>query len=267
MSWWTRKGEYATKLREQQELLLRKVVRRWGDLLLHVYDQGASSGTWLRVLEELRVPFVIRWNKGHMFFDAEGVKKKLWEVGRGKKYLFHKEIQSLLTGQKMSCDLWWTPIRHEAYEQKLFLVKVRIMKDVFYLVTNVRVKTEEQAWELARAYRRRWQIELVFRYNKSELALESPRVYAVETRLKLLGIVTLVYAFLLHLIFSAMKPLIETLLRLKCHRTGLRHQKALVPLYRLRWAISRLWNDCRPTLGPLLAPTPATLQALRTRRC
>src|SRR5215831_1300492 len=46
MSWWTNKGDYAIKLREQQELLLRKVVRKWGDLLLHIFDQGASSGAW-----------------------------------------------------------------------------------------------------------------------------------------------------------------------------------------------------------------------------
>jgi hypothetical protein len=36
----------------------------------------------------------------------------------------------------------------------------------------VRVQRADQAWELVFAYRRRWQIELSFRYEKSELALE-----------------------------------------------------------------------------------------------
>lgn len=266
MSWWTKKGDYATKLREHQEKLLRQVVRQWGDLPLHIFDQGASSGPWLHVLEELRVKFVIRWNKGHLFFDATGVEKKLWEIGRGKKYLSHKEIYDLFTGQKMPCDIWWAPLRHGDYTQQLYLVKVRIPKGVMYIITNERIRTEGQAWEIVFAYRRRWQIELVFRYNKSELALESPRVFGMENRLKLLGIVTLVYAFLLDLIFSDHQELVKKVLLLKCHRTGSRCREVLVPLYRLRWALSRLWDDCRPTLGPLLAPTAATLQALAARR-
>jgi len=267
MNWWTTKGEYATKLRTQQEVLLRRVVRQWGDQLLHVFDQGASSGPWLQVLEDLRVNFVIRWKKGHEFIDASGVKKKLWEIGRGKKYLAHQVIEHLGSGYKMPCDLWWAPLRHDACRQQLYLVKARVPKGVMYIVTNMTIKSEEQAWEVFFAYRRRWQIELAFRYNKSELAMESPRVFGLENRLKLLGIVTLIYAFLLDLLFSDHQRLIEKVLRLKCHRTGSRCQEALVPLYRLRWALSRLWDDCRPTLGLLLAPTPGTLQALATRRC
>lgn len=266
MSWWTRRGEEATGLREQQEKLLRRVVRQWGNQLLHIFDQGASSGPWLRVLEELRVSFVIRWNKRHEFIDVAGVRKKLWEIGRGKKYRAHKEIRDLSTGQKMPCDIWWASVRHEASQQQLFLVKVRVKAGVMYLVTNQRIKTEEQAWEIVFAYRRRWQIELAFRYNKSELAMESPRVSKLEYRLKLLGIVTLVYAFLLELIFAEHRELVEHILRLKCHRTGSRCRESLVPLYRLRWAISRLWDDARPSPGPLLAPTAATLQALVSRR-
>jgi hypothetical protein len=126
------------------------------------------------VLEKLQVSFEIRWKKGHYFYDVEGVKKKLWQIGRGKKYLAHKEMRDLHTGQKMPCDIWWAPVRHEAYTQQLSLVRVRAKNEVMYIVTNVRVKTEAQAWEIVFAYRRRWQIELAFRYNKSELALESP---------------------------------------------------------------------------------------------
>jgi transposase len=266
MSWWTTKGDYATKLREHQEKLLRQVVRQWGDVLLHIFDQGASSGPFLQVLEEFRVKFVIRWKKGHEFSDATGVKKKLWKIGQGKKYFAHKMINDLCTGEKMPCDIWWAPVRHEASEQQLYLVKARVKKGVMYIVTNMTVRTEEQAWEIVFAYRRRWQIELTFRYNKSELAMESPRVYGMENRLKLLGIVTLVYAFLLELIFSDHRELVEQILRLKCHRTGSRCSEALVPLYRLRWAISRLWDDCRPVPGLFLAPTPDTLRALATRR-
>ena len=45
MSWWTKKGDYATKLREQQERLLRRVVRQWGDLLLPVFGKASIRRT------------------------------------------------------------------------------------------------------------------------------------------------------------------------------------------------------------------------------
>jgi hypothetical protein len=135
------------------------------------------------------------------------------------------------------------------------------------LITNERVLTEAQAWEIFFAYKRRWQIETSFRFGKCELAMESPRLWSRDNRLKLLGMVLLVYAFLLFLLEDVYTDQVQALLRLKCHRTGKRSQEALVPLYRLRWALSRLWNDCRPILGSLFPPNLETLQALALLRC
>ena len=61
---------------------------------------------------KLRVTFVIRWIKKHIFFDHEGNEKKLWEIGRGKRYLAHKHIRDTTSGLKIACDLWWRPVRH-----------------------------------------------------------------------------------------------------------------------------------------------------------
>ncbi len=267
MSWWTTKGEDAIRIREQEEQLLRRCVRQWGDSLLHIFDRGYASGPWLRVLQSFRVPFVIRWKKGLFFLDPKGEEKKLWQIGMGKKYLAHKEVRDPHTGEKMPCDIWWTPLWHHAYTYQLYLVKVRVRKKVWYLITNERVRTEQQAWEIVFAYRRRWQIETSFRYGKSELAMESPRLWSFENRLKLLGIVSLVYAFLLQLLNPAHRQLVSTLLRLRCHRTGKRYREAIAPLYRLRWAISRLWNDCRPILGTLFPPDLESLRVLAALRC
>ena len=53
MSWWSTRGDEATKRREQEELLLRRVVKKWGDILLHIYDRGSASGPWLQVWQQL----------------------------------------------------------------------------------------------------------------------------------------------------------------------------------------------------------------------
>ena len=267
MRWWTTKGDYGAKLREIEEEVLRVLVRRWGPLLTFVFDRGYASGPWLEVLERFRVRFIIRWIKKHIFLDQEGREKKLWEIGRGKRYLAHQLIRESSSGLKLTCDLWWTPLRHPRSSQQLYLVKARLKGHVCYLITNERVQNEAQAWEIFFAYKRRWQIETSFRYGKCELALESPRLWSLDNRLKLLGIVLLVYAFLLFLLEEVHAQHVQALMRLKCHRTGKRCHETLVPLYRLRWALSRLWNDCRPILGSILPPNLETLQALALLRC
>lgn len=253
--WWTTKGVFATKLRETEEELLRITVRRWGPLLVHVFDRGYASAYWLGVLVTYHARFVIRWIPKHVFVNRAGEEKKLWQIGQGKKYLAHKVLQDGATGERMACDLWWTAVRHRACPSPLYLVKARVKKGVMYLITNDPIQTEAQAWEVFFTYRRRWRIETSFRYAKCELCLEAPRLWSLEARLKLLGMVVLVYAFLLSLLEPKHRELVEALLRFKCHRTGKRCKETLAPLYRLRWALSRLWDDYRPRLTCFIPPS------------
>jgi hypothetical protein len=57
--------------------------------------------------------------------------------------------------------------------------------------TNEPVATAQDAWKVALAYARRWQIEMAFRNLKSEMAIQSVPVSQWESRLQLLGLVTL----------------------------------------------------------------------------
>jgi hypothetical protein len=109
------------------------------------------------------------------------------------------------------------------------------------LLTTEPIETAADAWAVVLAYARRWQIEWTWRYGKSELALESPRLWTWERRHKLLLLATLAYAFLLSLLDTTLMALRQELLRQGCHRTGKRSQETLAPLYRLRSALSRLW--------------------------
>ena len=147
MDWWTTKGKYATKQRNQEAMLLTKLIGKWGQLVIHVFDRGYASGPWLEVLQACEAIFVIRWIKTHRFLDGHGVEKKLWEIGRGKRYPFHKVISDR-SGQKFTCDLWWAAIRHASYASQLYYVKVRVGKSVWRLITNEPVLTEEQAWSV-----------------------------------------------------------------------------------------------------------------------
>jgi hypothetical protein len=136
-------------------------------------------------------------------------------------------------------------------QQPLWLVVARRGQgqEPWYLLTTEPVTTAEQAWHIVYAYARRWQIEWAWRYGKSELALESPRVWSWERRQKFLLLATLAYAFLLSLLRDEAQPMRQWLLRYWCHRTGKRSRATAAPLYRLRSALSRLWLAYLPPPG------------------
>jgi hypothetical protein len=126
--------------------------------------------------------------------------------------------------------------------QPLWLVAARVKgKESWYLLTSEVVPNAEKAWEIVFAYAKRWEIEEFWRYTKSELGIQSPRVWTWERREKLLLIVSLAYAFLLSLLHPEMRSLCYKLLRNWAHRTGKRNRLRAVPLYRLRAVLARLW--------------------------
>lgn len=266
MKWSTTKGHYAENQREADRQLLRQLADKWNTLVLHIFDRGYASGPWLALAQALHVKFVIRWIKSHLFIDATGQEKKLWQIGQKKKYCSHKLVKDAKTGIKITCDLWWAPLPHVSYSGQLYVVKIRSRKQIMRLSTNERLTTDEQAWEIFFAYTRRWQIETAFRYGKSELAMESPCLRVWEHTLKLLGLVSLVYAFLLYLLQEPFDHLKTYLLRLKWHRTGKRCQTTQAPLYRFRWALSRLWEEHPPARSCFFPPYMTPLRVITALR-
>ena len=136
---------------------------------------------------------------------------------------------------------WWSPAPGKG-------------RKPWYLLTNEHIATPDDAWRVVMAYARRWQVEMCYRSCKTDLAMESPRLWFWENRLKLLLMVSLVYAFLLSLLEQSLGPLVRELLRYWCHRTGERYRQAAIPLSRLRAALSALWL----TYPPHFTTTPQT---------
>ena len=66
-------------------------------------------------------------------------------------------------------------------------------------------------------------------------------VTAWEDRLKLLGLVTLAYAFLMELMSKQRKKACFFLIDAACHRTGTHLREVELPFSRLRLALSKLW--------------------------
>lgn len=251
MQWWTTRGERASDQRTQVCQILTRSVAAWGRQVWHILDREFASGAWLCLLLAADVRFVLRWKKRNKLLDPWGEARKAWEITRGKRSWEYRYLRDTKTGERHKVGVVALCVTHPAHPQPLWLVVARPGRhyEPWYLLTSEPIRTAEEAWAVVLAYGRRWQIECAWRYSKSELAMESPRVWTWERREKLLLMVVLVYAFLLSLLASEWEVLREWLLRAWCHRTGKRSREVATPLYRLRSALSRLWQAYLPSPG------------------
>lgn len=238
----------------QRQAVLRELLQQcqygYGKQLLHIFDRGFAGAPWLQELHQAQVRFVLRWPKHYKLHQACGQELKAWQHLRGQRSWEHRMMRDARKQQMRKIGVVATRVFHAAYEEgqePLWLVAARSGegREPWYLLTNEPVESAEAAWRVVQAYARRWQIEMSLRFHKSELALESPRLWSWERRLKLLMLVSLAYAFLLALL-RLPEVWRQELLRRWCHRTGKRSRETPAPLYRLRLALSRLFHQHPP---------------------
>jgi transposase len=255
LQWWTSRGEQASDKRSQESSILKKVAEWWGSRVVHVFDQGYAGSPWaLALLAYPLLRFVIRWKKGYKLVDQKGQEKLAWQILRGKRAMDHKEIWDARRRVRRTVGIVFAPVHLPESSQPLWLVASRPGpgKKTWYLLTNIPITSVDQAWHIVFIYARRWQIETTLRFEKSELAFESPRLQEWEPRRKFLLIAALVHAFLILLLAPHFEQLKLWLLDTWCHRNGKWGRITSAPLYRLRIALSQLWRDFRPFHLPLL---------------
>lgn len=251
--WWTNRGPHASYKRDEEGKLLVDLAASWGRAVIHVFDQGFASAFWLGLLLAYRLRFVLRWRKDYQLLDATGNRRLTWKIAQGKRGWSQRTVWDARRARWVVATVLALQVAHPEHpDRPLWLVVCRSQgRSPWYLLTADTIDSDEQAWSVVFAYMRRWQIELSWKYEKSELAFQSPRVYEGEPREKLLLLATLAYAFLLTLLQASYGELRLWLLRSYCHRTGLHCRTAKLPLIRLRCALSRLWQDCPPDFAAL----------------
>ena len=245
MRWWTNRGERASDKRAEEGELLDQAARAWGQRVVHVWDRGFASTAWLHAAFTAAVRFVLRWPARYKLIDDTGRERKAWEIVRGKRSWDYRLLWDVRRQCQRRTGVLAVPVTHPASARVLWLVVARRGKgqEPWYLLTTETVGSVEDAWRVVFSYARRWQVEATWRYGKSELAMESPRLWTWERREKLLLLATLAYAYLLSLLDPVWAATRQWLLRYWCHRTGRRSRETPTPLYRLRSALSRLWQE------------------------
>jgi hypothetical protein len=248
MRWWTTRGEQATQLRTVEGEVMDEVAQAWGQKVIHVWDRGFAGAPWLSVAFAHEVRFIMRWPKRYQLLDIQGQERKAWEIVRGKRSWDHRLLWDARRRCQRKVGVFATPVFDKDNHHPLWLVVARpgSGREPWYLLTNEPISTSEDAWRVVLAYARRWNIEMAIRFDKCELAFESPRLRKWDTQLRLLLIATLAFAFLLSLL--PLDNIVSWLLQTWCHRTGKWRLKVKTPLYRLRSALCRLWLTYPPPL-------------------
>lgn len=241
MSWWTTRGRFKEDPDNIIWRLLEKVKQHLGSSLLHVFDRGYANEKMLRYLFRFEQDFIIRWKKNHLLTHLEKGEKKTHLLARSFKAKANKIVWDKVRKQHKRITISWAGVTHADYpDNQLFLVIVRDKNNFnspMYLITSLAIEKATNAWQIMFSYMHRWEAEQGFRFLKSEMALESPRLWFWNNRLKLMAIVTLAYDFLLRTLAN-WKSWIKGFFRNWCHRTGKRYRDARIPLYRLRMAIA-----------------------------
>jgi len=252
LCWWTTRGEKASKKREEEAKILKKVARMWRRKVIHIWDRGFAGSPWTTLALDHHLRFILRWHKNYHLIGPDGRKHEVWKISRGKRSWDYRMVWDARRRCQRKTGVIALPIRLPNDERQLFLVVSRpgYGRKPWYLITSEPVHNPEQAWKIVFAYARRWQIELSLRFTKSEMAFESPRLLKWEARRKFLLIACLAYAFLLSLLSNT--DFLFHLISSYCHRTGKWSREISAPLYRLRLAISRLWLLFRPHSLPKL---------------
>ena len=247
MRWWTTRGAQASQKRMQESLVLADIDQLWGKEVWHIWDRGFAGNPWLTQAFLHGARFVLRWPKNYHLLDEEKQLCKPGEISKGKRSWDHRLLWDARRRCYRQTGIIAFPVADPTHRQPLWLVVARRKgQSPWYLLTSEPAHSPELAWQIVLAYARRWQVEMAIRYNKSELAFESPRLFQWHSRHKLLLIAGLAYAFLLSLLAPTLVSLSAWLLHTFCHRTGKRSRETPTPLYRLRIALSFLWLSHPP---------------------
>ncbi len=243
LRWWTSRGPLASYEKDENCKLLRLVMQRWGRSLIQVFDRGYCGSPWLGALRGFDARFILRWKTNYHLVDAAGIKQAAWKIARGKPGLAPRTIFDAVHHRHVEGRVLFFPVTHPDYPDwpLTLVVGRRKGEKPWYLLTNEVITTPEDAWKVVLAYARRWQVERAFRNLKSEMAIQSLRVYEWEPRLKLLGMLTLAYAFLMDLMRQEGRAARDWLLDYACHRTGEHLREVAIPFTRLRIALAKLW--------------------------
>lgn len=183
LHWWTTRGERRSDKRSEEATLLQRCLESWGPRVCHVFDRGFAGRPWLELLGESQVRFIVRWPARNKLADGAGNLQPAWQLVRGKRAWDHRLLWDAQRHCARKTGILAVPVLLGSRSLVLVVARRGSGQQPWYLLTNEPVAEIEELWTIVLQYARRWQLEMVWRYGKSELGLESESqsVYCVRS--------------------------------------------------------------------------------------
>jgi transposase len=160
---------YASEEFALPEAILKQVVKDTEHRNIYIIDRGVQSTRTMKEFSEKKVKFVIRAKENRKHEEIKSLIETNQDLDIGDNLLIKDSIVKLYTGIPVENKKGNVHYRQEKVEHHFRLVVVQNKKKpekVFYFLTN---DFELTAKEVADYYRRRWDIEVFFRFIKQEL--------------------------------------------------------------------------------------------------
>lgn len=151
------------------EVVITHVKKEPGHQNVYVLDRGLQSTRTMKAFSEGQVTFICRAKENRKFELVESLIIEGQDMDMGESILIRDSIVRLYTGMPIANKRGNKHYREELVDRPFRLVIVKSKAEEgeeYWLLTN---DFNLSAKEIAQAYRRRWDIEVFFRFLKQEL--------------------------------------------------------------------------------------------------
>lgn len=151
------------------EAVMNHVKRENNHQNIYVLDRGLQSTKTMKKFSKESVRFICRAKENRKFMELESLVKENQDIDLGESTLIKDCKVQLYTGKLINNKRGNTHYKEELVEAPLRLVIVQSKAEQnkqYWFLTNDFTLSAKQ---VAQAYRRRWDIEVFFRFIKQEL--------------------------------------------------------------------------------------------------
>lgn len=187
---------YCTEENALPEAVLKQVKKDTEHRSIYIIDRGVQSARTMKEFSQKDVKFVIRARENRKHEEIESLIKENQDLDIGDNLLIKDSIVNLYTGVPIKNKRGNKHYREEKVENRFRLVVVKNKEQsekYFWFITN---DFELTAKEVADYYRKRWDIEVFFRFIKQELNV-SHLVSLSKNGMEVMIYMTLIVAMLI----------------------------------------------------------------------
>lgn len=188
-------ASYLSEETSLPEVIRNHVKKETDHKNIYIIDRGLQSTRTMKDFKENKVAFVIRSKEHRKHIEKENLILENQDTDLGESILLKDARVQLFTGKPILNKRGNIHYKEELVETdfRLVIVKSKVDEKEYWLLTNEFTLSPK---EVAQFYRRRWDIEVFFRFMKQELNV-SHLVSLNKNGMQVMIYVTLIVAMLI----------------------------------------------------------------------